>query len=302
MGGSGGVRCDTASRPIEPLRGPGPPLGPGRRVGSVGASRMSLGGGSAAGSGGAETPPSRAVRAGSTAGHPSVPIDGASGDEPGPGCRGPLLGRGASSSNVRSTRSPTWLASRVSSMREHVLGGRAGADRLERLEVLEQSSSARRRRGRAVKMRSSAWLKPSASRMADCRLPSARRIADCFSPSATLMFDWRAPSDSVMTARRLRSAESIRFMASWTSRGGMISRISTMVTLPPQRSVCSSSLVRSTSLICSRLDSTSSMQDVADDRAQRGGRDALERAREVGHVDDATAAGRRCASRSGSRC
>ena len=68
----------------------------------------------------------------------------------------------------------------------------------------------------------------------------------------------RVPSDSVITARRLRSAESIRFIASWTSRGGMISRISTVVTLPPQRSVCSSSLARRTSLICSRLDSTSS--------------------------------------------
>jgi len=40
-----------------------------------------------------------------------------------------------------------------------------------------------------------------------------------------------------------------RFIASWTSRGGVISRISTVVTLPPQRSVTSSSLTRRTSLI-----------------------------------------------------
>ena len=61
-----------------------------------------------------------------------------------------------------------------------------------------------------------------------------------------------------MTARRVRSAESCRFIASWTSRGGVISRISTVVTLPPQRSVTSSSLTRRTSLICSRFESTSS--------------------------------------------
>jgi hypothetical protein len=68
----------------------------------------------------------------------------------------------------------------------------------------------------------------------------------------------RLPSDSVITARRVRSAESCRFIASWTSRGGVISRISTVVTLPPQRSVTSSSLTRRTSLICSRFESTSS--------------------------------------------
>ena len=90
-----------------------------------------------------------------------------------------------------------------------------------------------------------------------------------------------------MTARRVRSAESCRFIASWTSRGGVISRISTVVTLPPQRSVTSSSLTRRTSLICSRFDSTSSSEDVADDGAQRRRRDALEGAGEVRDVDDA---------------
>ena len=76
--------------------------------------------------------------------------------------------------------------------------------------------------------------------------------------SATLIADCRAPSDLVMTARRVRSADSWRFMASWTSRGGLISRISTVVTLPPQRSVTSSSFTRRTSLICSRFERTSS--------------------------------------------
>ena len=102
-----------------------------------------------------------------------------------------------------------------------------------------------------------AWLKPSARRIAAWRSPSARRISDCFWPSATLIAAWRVPSDSVITARRVRSAESWRFIASWTSRGGVISRISTVVTLPPQRSVTSSSFTRRTSLICSRLERTS---------------------------------------------
>ena len=47
-------------------------------------------------------------------------------------------------------------------------------------------------------------------------------------------------------------------MASWTSRGGVSSRISTVVTFTPHRWVTSSSFVRRTSLICSRLASTSS--------------------------------------------
>lgn len=110
----------------------------------------------------------------------------------------------------------------------------------------------------ARKMRSRASLKPSARRIAACRSPSALRISACFWPSATLIAAWRWPSDSVMTARRVRSAESWRFIASWTSRGGVISRISTVVTLPPQRSVTSSSLARRISLICSRRERTSS--------------------------------------------
>ena len=107
-------------------------------------------------------------------------------------------------------------------------------------------------------MRVSASLKPSARRIAAWRSPSALRISDCFWPSATLIADCRAPSDSVMTARRVRSAESCRFIESWTSRGGVISRISTRVILPPQLSVISSSFVRRTSLIWSRFESTSS--------------------------------------------
>ena len=110
----------------------------------------------------------------------------------------------------------------------------------------------------ALKMRVSASLKPSARRIAAWRSPSALRISDCFWPSATLIADCRAPSDSVMTARRVRSAESIRFIDSRMSRGGVISRISTRVILPPQFSVISSSFVRNTSLIWSRFESTSS--------------------------------------------
>ena len=128
--------------------------------------------------------------------------------------------------------------------------------------------------------------------MADWRLPSARRMAACFSPSATLMFDWRAPSDSVITARRLRSAESIRFMASWTSRGGddladlhgghlAAPALGLLVELGAQHLV---------DLVA--LGQHVVEQDVADDGAQRGRRDALERAREVGHVHDGLAAGR----------
>ena len=104
----------------------------------------------------------------------------------------------------------------------------------------------------------SALLKPSARRTCDWRSPSARRMLDCLSPSATLIVAWRVPSDSVITARRLRSALICRFMASWMSRGGTISRISTLVIFTPQRSVTSSSLARRMWLISSRLASTSS--------------------------------------------
>ena len=61
----------------------------------------------------------------------------------------------------------------------------------------------------APKICASAWLKPSARRIADWRSPSARRICDCLSPSATLIVAWRVPSDSVMTARRVRSAREL---------------------------------------------------------------------------------------------
>ena len=68
----------------------------------------------------------------------------------------------------------------------------------------------------------------------------------------------RSPSASTTSARRVRSADIWRVMASCTAGGGIISRISTLVTFTPQRSVISSSLTRRTSLISSRLASTSS--------------------------------------------
>ena len=116
-------------------------------------------------------------------------------------------------------------------------------------------------------MRSRAEAKPSARSSCDCLSPSARSTFDCLSPSAFKMADWRSPSarlmaaslspvDSVTRARRVRSADICRFMASCTSRGGMISRISTLVTLTPQRSVTSSSLTRRVWLMCSRCEST----------------------------------------------
>src|ERR1700682_3325929 len=96
--------------------------------------------------------------------------------------------------------------------------------------------------------------------MLACLPPSAFSTWAWRSPSATVMFAWRLPSDSVTAARRVRSADIWRFIASWTSRGGTTSRISTAVTLTPQRSVTSSSLRRRSSLICSRRASTSSSE------------------------------------------
>ena len=74
----------------------------------------------------------------------------------------------------------------------------AGRQRLQRLEVLEGhrllvDRPAPRRRSSAAR-----WLKPSARRICDCRSPSARRMLDCLSPSATLIVACRVPSDSVM--------------------------------------------------------------------------------------------------------
>src|SRR5213592_4187503 len=66
------------------------------------------------------------------------------------------------------------------------------------------------------------------------------------------------PSASMTTARRLRSADIWRIMASVTFLGGRISRISTFVTLTPQRVVTSSSFVRRIALISSRFERTSS--------------------------------------------
>ncbi len=110
----------------------------------------------------------------------------------------------------------------------------------------------------ASKMRVSASPKPWARRIAACLSPSARRIAACFSPSATVMFACLVPSASSTTARRTRSADIWRLIASWISRGGVSSRISTFVTLIPQRVVSWSRRVRMSSLIRSRCESTSS--------------------------------------------
>jgi hypothetical protein len=108
------------------------------------------------------------------------------------------------------------------------------------------------------KILSSASENPSARRIAAWRSPSALRIAACFSPSAIVIAACRLPSASVTRARRLRSADIWRVIASCTSLGGVISRISTVVTLTPHRSVTSSSLARRIWLIWSRLASTSS--------------------------------------------
>src|SRR5213593_256224 len=99
---------------------------------------------------------------------------------------------------------------------------------------------------------------PSAFKIAACRAPSARRTADCLSPSAMVTVAVFLPSASMTTARRLRSADIWRIIASVTFLGGRISRISTFVTLTPQRVVTSSSFVRRIALISSRFDSTSS--------------------------------------------
>ncbi len=77
-------------------------------------------------------------------------------------------------------------------------------------------------------------------------------------PSLTVIAACLAPSASVTTARRVRSADIWRVIASCTVGGGTISRISTLVTFTPQRSVTSSSLARRISFICSRLARTSS--------------------------------------------
>ena len=94
--------------------------------------------------------------------------------------------------------------------------------------------------------------------MAAWRSPSAERIAACFWPSATVMADCFEPSASVTTARRVRSADIWRVMASRTGAGGTISRTSTLPTFTPQRSVTSSSFTWRTWFIWSRLDRISS--------------------------------------------
>src|SRR5437867_4498758 len=89
-------------------------------------------------------------------------------------------------------------------------------------------------------------------------LPPPRRPAACFPPSAIVPGAFSPPSASMPTPRRLRSADIWRIIASVTFLGGRISRISTFVTLTPQRVVTSSSFVRKIALISSRFDSTSS--------------------------------------------
>ena len=71
----------------------------------------------------------------------------------------------------------------------------------------------------------------------------------------------------------VRSAPICRVIASRTAGGGLISLTSTLVTFTPQRSVTSSSFVRSTSFICSRLDRTSSRVMSPTTERKRGGGD-----------------------------
>ena len=97
-------------------------------------------------------------------------------------------------------------------------------------------------------------------RIADCFEPSAFKIADSLLPSAIVIAACFCPSASVTTARRVRSADICRVIASCTNGGGLISRISTFVTFTPQRSVTSSNFTRSRLLISSRLASTSSSE------------------------------------------
>ena len=59
-------------------------------------------------------------------------------------------------------------------------------------------------------------------------------------------------------ARRDRSADIWRVMASSTAGGGFISRTSTLATFTPQRSVTSSRRMRKALFMSSRLDRTSS--------------------------------------------
>ncbi len=98
----------------------------------------------------------------------------------------------------------------------------------------------------------------SASRKAASRRPSASRIAAFFSPSARRTAACRLPSASRITARFSRSAFIWRAMESTRSRGGLMSLISMRVTLTPQGSVASSTMVSSLALIWSRSDKSSS--------------------------------------------
>ena len=83
-------------------------------------------------------------------------------------------------------------------------------------------------------------------------------MLDFFSPSATSMDASLLPSASVTVALLVLSADIWRTIASWTSWGGLISLISTFVTLIPHLSVTSSSFVLRTWLICSLLARSSS--------------------------------------------
>ena len=94
--------------------------------------------------------------------------------------------------------------------------------------------------------------------MADCLSPSARRTVDFLSPSATRIADSLFPSASRTIALLDLSADICFTIASCTSAGGLISLISTFVTLMPHLSVTSSSFVRRTLLICSLFASSSS--------------------------------------------
>ena len=139
----------------------------------------------------------------------------------------------------------------------------------------------------AVKIRSSAWLKPSARRMAAWRSPSAWRIADCFWPSATLIADWRgalglgddgAPGAlrGQLPVHRVLDVARRRDLADLDRRDLAAPALGDLVELGPQDLV---------DLLA--LGQHVVEQDVADDRAQGRRRHALERPGEVRHVDDA---------------
>ena len=125
--------------------------------------------------------------------------------------------------------------------------------------ILAALASARARRSLASASRNAASFLASAARMADCLSASAARMTACFSPSAFKISDWRIPSASSTLARLSRSAFICRAIELIRSAGGVMSLISTRVTLTPQGMVASSTTASSLWLMASRWDSSSSI-------------------------------------------